>query len=75
VIGRIDKYLPAAAVDAITFAPRHLAFRLKESGPFAVWCEHGVPISSGIHFMAAAQNFYIAELAPGVRDQHIEIHV
>jgi hypothetical protein len=75
VIGRIDKYLPGAAIDAIAVAPGSLAFTLKESGPFAIWCEHGVPISAGISFKAVAENFYIADFHPGVWDQHIEIHI
>jgi hypothetical protein len=40
-IGRTDKYLSAAAIEVVAAGPDELLVRLRESGPFALWSEHG----------------------------------
>ena len=65
VIGRVDKYLPAAAVKVSSVTQDKISFTLKESGPLMVWSEHGRPTMDGITFKPAGQSVYVAELPNG----------
>ena len=65
VIGRVDKYLPAAAVKVSSVSEDRISFTLKESGPLMVWSEGGAPTMEGISFKQLGQNVYLAELPIG----------
>ena len=62
VIGRADKYLPAAAVKIQSIANDQISFTLKESGPLMVWSENGTPTMDGATFKSVGENLYLAEL-------------
>ena len=62
VIGRSDKYLPAAAVKIQSVAADQITFTLKESGPLMVWSENGTPAMPGATFKSVGKNLFLAEL-------------
>ena len=62
VIGRSDKYLPAAAVKVQSVADDQITFTLEESGPLMVWSENGTPKMDGATFKSVGENLYLAEL-------------
>ena len=62
VIGRSDKYLPAAAVKIQSVAKDQITFDLKESGPLMVWSANGIPKMDGATFKSVGENLYLAEL-------------
>ena len=62
VIGRADKYLPAAAVDVESVSDKQVSFTLKESGPLLVWSEKGAPKMKGVSFKSVGENLYLADL-------------
>ena len=64
VIGRIDKYLPAAAVTEVQTSPTELRFTLREGGPFAIWSEHGAPQMPGVEFEHEGGGLYTVVLEP-----------
>ncbi|MBK1825520.1 Sip1-related alpha-galactosidase [Haloferula rosea] len=62
VIGRADKYLPAASVAVESSSDREIHFMLHESGPFLVWSAKGVPRMNGIEFKEVSDKLYLADL-------------
>lgn len=62
VIGRADKYLPAAAVDVHSASEQQVSFTLKESGPLLIWSEHGAPKMKGASFKSIGEHLYLADL-------------
>lgn len=62
VIGRTDKYLPAAAVKITSVSDQQVAFTLKESGPLMIWSEKGAPKMKGASFTSVGGNLYLADL-------------
>jgi hypothetical protein len=62
VIGRSDKYLPAAAVDVKSASERQISFTLEESGPLLIWSERGTPKMNGATFKSVGGNLYLADL-------------
>jgi hypothetical protein len=62
VIGRTDKYLPAAAVKVQSVSDQKIVFTLKESGPLTIWSEKGAPKMKGASFKSIGNNLYLAEL-------------
>lgn len=62
VIGRADKYLPAAAVDVTFVSNDSISFTLEESGPLMVWSENGAPKMKGVSFKSVGENLYLANL-------------
>ncbi|MEP4079464.1 Sip1-related alpha-galactosidase [Haloferula sp.] len=62
VIGRSDKYLPAAAVNVQSVTDNQITFTLKESGPLTVWSGSGAPEMEGASFKPLGDNLYLAEL-------------
>ena len=62
VIGRSDKYLPAAAIELGEVSDKEIQFTLAESGPLMIWSENGVPKMEGATFKALGNNLYQAEL-------------
>jgi hypothetical protein len=62
VIGRTDKYLPGAAVDAVSGDRASLKLRLHERGPFALWLAEGAPKADGIKFVAQGGGLYFSDL-------------
>ena len=68
VIGRTDKYLSPAAVEAVRPAPSQLTFRLAESGPFAVWVAEGTPSADGLEFRDAGGGLWHADMPVGKRN-------
>ncbi|MGJ8640505.1 MAG: Sip1-related alpha-galactosidase [Opitutaceae bacterium] len=62
VIGRSDKYLPAAAVDVHSATKQSVEFTLKESGPLLIWSEQGAPKMKGLTFKAVDEHLYLADL-------------
>ncbi|MFC1765055.1 Sip1-related alpha-galactosidase [Planctomycetota bacterium] len=73
VIGRSDKYLPAAAVKIKSVSSNKISFTLKESGPLMIWSEKGAPQMKGASFKSIGSNLYLAELSieKGVREINI----
>ncbi|QDT60550.1 Raffinose synthase or seed inhibition protein Sip1 [Stieleria bergensis] len=63
VIGRTDKYLPAAAVELIESTEKSLQVKLHETGPFGLWLAKGKPVSGGIEFIARGNGFFVANLS------------
>jgi hypothetical protein len=63
VIGRIDKYLSAAAVEIISCSDEQLKLRLHEAGPFAIWLENGTPKAKGIDFVEKENGLYESSMA------------
>ncbi len=70
VIGRADKYLPAAAVDVSSVSDTEIRFTLQESGPLLIWSEQGAPTLAGVSFEALGNGLYLANLpvASGARE-------
>ncbi|WP_411828194.1 Sip1-related alpha-galactosidase [Luteolibacter sp. AS25] len=62
VIGRTDKYLPAAAVKVKESTKDQIVFTLAESGPLAIWSETGAPKMDGANFESIGENLYMADL-------------
>ena len=62
VIGRTDKYLPAAAVESIKSHPKAIKVTLHEAGPFGLWLAEGKPVAKGISFAEKGNGFFIANL-------------
>ncbi|TWU38820.1 hypothetical protein Q31b_38980 [Novipirellula aureliae] len=62
VIGRSDKYLPAAAVKVTSVSDREITFTLKESGPLMVWSETGAPQMEGATFESLGKGLYLATI-------------
>jgi hypothetical protein len=62
VIGRSDKYLPAAAVKVNSVSANKITFTLAESGPLMVWSANGKPAMAGTTFKSLGNGLYIAEL-------------
>lgn len=62
VIGRSDKYLPAAAVDVQSISQQQLSFTLKESGPLMIYSEFGAPKMQGASFRSVGPDLYLADL-------------
>ena len=62
VIGRSDKYLPAAAVKIKSVTDDQITFTLKEAGPLMVWSENGTPKLADVTFQSVGENLYLAEL-------------
>ncbi|CAA6691837.1 MULTISPECIES: Sip1-related alpha-galactosidase [unclassified Lentimonas] len=62
VIGRSDKYLPAAAVEVTSVSDSQITFTLQESGPLLIWSEQGAPKMKGASFQSVGANLYLADL-------------
>ena len=62
VIGRTDKYLPAAAVESIAADRDSITIRLHESGPFGIWLDEGKPEAPGVKFADKGGGLFVAEL-------------
>lgn len=62
VIGRSDKYLPAAAVSNQTITDRLISFTLAESGPLLIYSEKGQPKMQGVEFKHIGDGLYQADL-------------
>ena len=75
VIGRVDKYLPAAAVKISSATQDKIVFTLKETGPLMVWSETGAPTMDGVSFESVGENLYLAELPIGGSQELSLIHI
>lgn len=73
VIGRTDKYLSPATVKDIVSQKNKLTFTLKESGPFAIWLEKGIPVSDMVEFKNVGNGLYTGDLQLGIKNLKIEI--
>ncbi len=73
VIGRTDKYLSPATVKDINIRGNKLTFILKESGPFAIWLEKGIPKSDNVTFEDLGNGLFTGKLPIGIRDCEVEI--
>lgn len=62
VIGRVDKYLPSAAVKVKSVSKDKVVFTLHESGPLVIWSDQGAPKLKGTTFKSIGENLYLAEL-------------
>jgi len=63
VIGRSDKYLPAAAVKIKSVSHNKITFTLDESGPLMIWSAKGKPEMQGATFKSMGNGLYLADLA------------
>ena len=73
VIGRTDKYLPAAAVEQVKSNKDALKVRLHEAGPFGLWLANGKPVAEGISFTDKDNGFFVAELP--VKPEPLELTI
>lgn len=73
VIGRTDKYLPAAAAELTESTPDTLKIKLYEAGPFGLWLAKGTPVAEGVVFTDKGNGFFIAKLP--VKTEPIELTV
>ena len=73
VIGRTDKYLPAAAVSVSQLSETEITFTLEESGPFAIWSAEGAPQAEGLTFSDLGAGLYQADLAVEVGKREITL--
>ena len=73
VIGRTDKYLSPAAVEAVRQTPSQLTFRLAESGPLAVWTAEGTPSADGLEFRDAGSGLWHARMPVGKRNVDVTV--
>ncbi|RMD74830.1 MAG: hypothetical protein D6820_15960, partial [Lentisphaerae bacterium] len=62
VIGRVDKYLAAAAVNHVEFRDDELIVSLERSGPLGIWSARGAPRANGVVFRDAGNGLYIGQL-------------
>jgi hypothetical protein len=62
VIGRTDKYLPAAAVTGLSSTATTLDMTLHETGPFAIWLDRGKPTAEGVRFTRRGNGLCVADL-------------
>lgn len=63
VIGRTDKYLPAATVEIIELGESKLELKFHEAGPFAVWLENGIPEADGVTFIDQGSGLFTADVS------------
>lgn len=63
IIGRSDKYLPAAAINVLSVTEHKISFNIEETGPLLVWSEKGKPNMQGVQFKDLGKGLYSAELA------------
>ncbi|MFC7338857.1 Sip1-related alpha-galactosidase [Haloferula chungangensis] len=73
VIGRSDKYLPAAAVKVKSAGESELTFTLMESGPLLVWSGKEAPKMEGASFEPLGGGLYLAELPVEEGEREIRI--
>ena len=74
VIGRSDKYLPAAAVEINSVLEQEIDFTLKESGPLMVWSETGTPQMEGVTFKSIGNGLFLTDLKveEGIRQMSLK---
>lgn len=73
VIGRSDKYLPAAAVKVKAIAADKITFDLAESGPLMIWSAKGQPKMQGATFKPMGSGLYLSELKVATGSKEITI--
>lgn len=73
VVGRVDKYLSAAAVEVLSRSKSKLKIRLHEAGPLGVYSANGAPKADGVTFADAGGGLYKADLPVGEKGKVIEI--
>ncbi len=49
-------------MEILSVTKQELKLRLVETGPIAIWSEHGAPQARGADFEEIAPNLYLAEL-------------
>lgn len=62
VIGRQDKYLPAAAVTLTSVTNSQISFTLEESGPLLIWSQNGAPKMAEHSFKSLGNGLYLANI-------------
>lgn len=62
IIGRQDKYLPAAAVTLGLITDKRIQFTLEESGPLLIWSQNGTPKLAGHRFESLGNGLYFADI-------------
>jgi len=73
VIGRTDKYLSPAAVEATSVSDAEVVVRMVEAGPLAVWSAKGKPRAEGVTFADRGDGLYTADLPVGERGRVLTI--
>ncbi len=73
VLGRFDKFLGPATVEVEEISQDQLKLVMRETGPLAVWLEHGEPVSPGLGFKTSGNGLYVAEMPIGERNREIVI--
>ncbi len=73
VIGRADKYLPAATVKVTAISDKKVTLILKESGPLTVWSDKGTPKMEGASFRSLGDGLYVADLKIEKGERKIEL--
>lgn len=73
VIGRVDKYLPGAAVADFEANSQGICCVLKESGPTYLWSQQGTPIIQGFEVHAVSAHLYRIELPVGHKNFEIKV--
>ena len=73
VIGRVDKYLPGAAVADFEANSQGICCVLKESGPTYLWSQQGTPTIQGFEVHAVSAHLYRIELPVGHKNFEIKV--
>ncbi len=73
LVGRVDKYLPAAGVKLLSLSPNEMKLKMLESGPLALWSARGAPRAPGLTFVHLGGGLYRAEMAVGERDKVLAV--
>jgi hypothetical protein len=73
LVGREEKYLPAAGVHDVHHAHDRVSFLVEEEGSVVVWSTEGTPAIRGVAMAALAPNLYVGEVIGDQARQRVEI--
>jgi hypothetical protein len=73
VIGRIDKYLPGAAIESLSSNNDALEVVLKESGPIYIWSADGAPRIDGISSEEVSTSLYRFDFPLGEKKYKLSV--
>jgi hypothetical protein len=73
LIGRTDKFLSPAAAEIVEARADKLTVRMVESGPLAIWCDGGRPVSETCPFEDRGGGLWEAKMQRGSRNVPVKI--
>lgn len=72
VIGRPDKYLPAAGFQLLKINAESLTIKMVEDGPVVLWTDNKVPVSDSFEFIALKDGLWRGELTrPNANKEYV----